>query len=171
MNEGSSKALLPLVEILISIGIFAIAVILTLQLFLLARFLGDKTSDTARAIFEVQNVAENVKTMKTNAEMLDYIESELSGSHAEADAYYYLYYDNDWNIIDIKTDEAVFMMKINIQKDEYNSGGLYRFNLDFYKIKPYPFINDKNIKKDKDFIPLLASVNANKFILNQEILY
>ena len=74
-SHTGSKALLPLVEIIISIGIFAIAVVLTLQLFLLAKFLGNKTSDTARAIFEIQNIAENIKLLKTNEEIEDYLKN------------------------------------------------------------------------------------------------
>ena len=158
MNGESSKSLLPLVEILISIGIFAIAVILTLQLFLLASFLGHKTSDTAKAIFEVQNVAETIKTMKTDAEIENYINGELGGG--------IVYYDGDWNIINNK-EEAEYNLEIIIETDSsYNSGELYKFNLNLYKIHPYPFIDDKKIEKDENYIPVLVSVDANKFILN-----
>lgn len=158
MNGESSKSLLPLVEILISIGIFAIAVILTLQLFLLASFLGHKTSDTAKAIFEVQNVAETIKTMKTDAEIENYINGELGGG--------IVYYDGDWNIINNK-EEAEYNLEIIIETDSsYNSGELYKFNLNLYKIHPYPFIDDKKIEKNENYIPVLVSVDANKFILN-----
>jgi len=156
MNQGSSKSLLPLVEILISIGIFAIAVVLTLQLFLLAKFLGNKTADTARAIFEIQNVAENIKTMKTEAEMEKYIINDLNG--------YILYYDGNWNSVSGEK-EAVFVLKIDMNKVEYDSGGLYNFVLDLYKTDSYPFIDEKKLEKDENYIPLLASVNASKFIL------
>jgi len=154
---GSSKSLLPLVEILISIGIFAIAVILTLQLFLLASFLGTKTSDTAKAIFEVQNVAENIKTMKTDAEMDNYINNELNGG--------VIYYDKDWNNVGIGENEAKYILKITQEKDEYSSGGLYRFSIELYKTEPYPFIDDKKSEKDENYIPVLVTVEASKFIL------
>ena len=156
MNRGSSKSLLPLVEILVSIGIFAIAVVLTLQLFLLARFLGEKTSDTARAIFEVQNIAETIKTMKTDAEMENYIKEELNGATV-------LYYDYKWNPVNSE-DEAEYFIKIDMSKDAYNTGGLYKFKLDMYKIEAYPFIDDNKAEEDENYIPLLVSVNAGKFI-------
>lgn len=158
MNQGSSKSLLPLIEILISIGIFAISVVLTLQLFLLARFLGEKTSDTARAIFEVQNIAENIKAIKTDADMGNYIADELNGGMN-----YTLYYDYGWNIVGSE-DEAEYMMKIDMDVDTYNTGGLYKFKLDMYKIEAYPFIDDKKLENDENYIPLLVSVDASKFI-------
>jgi len=161
MNGGSSKSLLPLVEILISIGIFAIAVVLTLQLFLLARFLGDKTSDTAKAIFEVQNVAENIKTFKTSGDAEIYINDNFK---AGTKSMYSLYYDEEWNLTDT-IEKASFVMEINMNKDEYNSGELYNFKLEFYKTEPYPFIDDKKTEVNKEYIPLLASADASKFIL------
>jgi type II secretory pathway pseudopilin PulG len=157
MNQGSSKSLLPLVEILISIGIFAIAVVLTLQLFLLAKFWGNKTSDTARAIFEVQNVAENIKSMQTEKDIENYIANKLNRG--------IIYYDGGWNIVDGESD-AVYKMKIYISTAEYGSGSLYSFVLDFYRTEDYPFINNKNTDESKDKIPLLVSVDASKLILN-----
>ena len=163
MNGGSSKSLLPLVEILISIGIFAIAVILTLQLFLLANFLGNKTSDTAKAIFEVQNVAENIKAMKTDAEIENYINTELNGEFSA----YYLYYDEDWNIVG-NVENAAYNLKLIMEIDEtYNSGSLYKFKIDLYKTEPYPFIDDKKLEKDENYIPVLVSIDASKFIINK----
>ena len=158
MNGGNSKSLLPLVEILISIGIFAIAVILTLQLFLLAKFLGNKTSDTAKAIFEIQNVAENIKTMETDAEIENYIQSEITND--------VIYYDKDWNIVG-SIEKATYNLKVDMEIDDtYSSGNLYKFKLDLYKIEPYPFIDEKKVEKDGDYIPLLVSIEANKFILS-----
>jgi len=150
---GNSKSLLPLVEILISVGIFAIAVMLTLELFLLASFLGTKTSDTAKAIFEVQNVAENIKTIKTDAEMEKYINDELNGG--------IVYYDVDWNIVD-NQDKAVYNLTIKMDVDAYSSGGLYKFNIELSKITKYPFIDEN---KDENYIPVLVNVDASKFIL------
>ena len=165
MNGGSSKSLLPLVEILISIGIFAIAVVLTLQLFLLASFLGHKTSDTAKAIFEVQNVAENIKTMKTDDEMTDYIQNELNGFSVDAN-FHPIYYNEEWERVD-NIDEAAYNLNVIYEIDDtYSSGNLYKFKIEMYKTEPYPFIDDKKIEKDKDYIPVLVSINANKFIAN-----
>jgi hypothetical protein len=163
MDQGSSKSLLPLVEILIAIGIFAIAVVLTLQLFLLASFLGHKTADTARAIFEVQTVAENIKSMKTDAEIENYIKTDLGGDVSDK-AKYILYYDEEWHIMNGAND-ATYMLKVDMSKVTYSSGGLYNFALDLYKIKAYPFIDDKKLEKDETYIPLLVSINASKFIV------
>ena len=165
MNQGSSKSLLPLVEILIAIGIFAVAVGLTLKLFLLASFLGHKTADTAMAIFEVQTVAERIKSINTSEKLADYINNELKLDESNI-----LYYDENWKKTDNKN-EAVYMMKITSDTKISSSSHAVLFEavLDFYKIGPYPFIDDKKIEKlekDEEYNPLLASVNASKFILN-----
>ena len=161
-NQGSSKSLLPLVEIIVSIGIFSVAIVLTLHLFLLAKFLGDKTSDTARAIFEIQNVAENIKLLKTDGEIKDYIENGVG--NADGNGTYNLYYDEKWRRADSPSD-AVFVMKIAENTDKnYAVGEVCSFSLDIYKSEPYPFINDKNIKADKNYKPLLASVTTSNFI-------
>jgi len=165
MNEGNSKSLLPLVEILISIGIFAVAVVLTLKLFLLASFLGHKTSDTARAIFEVQNIAETIKTIKTGVDMDEYFINELNGNNKQGN----IYYDNEWNPIDITDEnavkEAVYNLKIDEFTDEGNSGILYTFKLELFKTAPYPFIDDIRLKNDANYIPVLVAVEASKFII------
>jgi hypothetical protein len=154
MNKGSSKSLLPLVEIIVAVGIFAIAVVLTLQLFLLAKFLGDKTSDTAKAMFEVQQIAENIKGLNSRDEINDYVKDVL-------------YYDAGWNYTGDES-KAEFILKIDTGVDEYETGSLYKFRLDFYKAGAYPFIEDKKLEENKDYIPLLVSIDANKFISGQK---
>jgi len=160
-NQGSSKSLLPLVEIIVSIGIFSVAIVLTLHLFLLAKFLGDKTSDTARAIFEIQNVAESIKLLKSDAEIKDYMENGVGNT--DENGLYNLYYDGEWKRVDFASN-AVFVMKIDVSEDNYSAGEVYNFNLDLYKSEPYPFINDKNVKADENYKPLLASVNTSNFV-------
>jgi hypothetical protein len=156
MGGGNSKSMLPLVEILVSIGIFAVAVILTLQLFLLSSFLGHKTSDVAKAIFEAQSVAENIKAMQTGAKIEDYFEDELNGG--------VVYWDGEWEIIS-EEKNAVYKLEIKMDKTGMNSGSLYSFVLDLYKTEPYPFIDDKKLEKDKDYIPALVSFDTSKFII------
>ena len=154
MNKESSKSLLPLVEILIAVGIFAVAVGLTLQLFLFAKFLGDKTSDTAKAIFEVQNVAENIKMMNSAVEIEDYISGELNGGT--------LYFDVNWNAAG--KENASYSLEVS-KIEPYGSDGLYKFGVELIKTEPYPFIDDKKVKKG-DYLPELVSIEVRKFILN-----
>jgi len=165
MNQGSSKSLLPLVEILISVGIFAIAVVLTLKLFLLASFLGHKTADTARAIFEVQNIAENIKSMKTDAEIENFIKNEIGGEMPNDAEHiiYVIYYDADWNVAVEKG--ATYNLRIDLMKQTFSASSMYYFTLDLYKNDAYAFIDDKKTEKNKDYTPLLVSINASKFIV------
>jgi len=147
--------MLPLVEILVSIGIFAVAVVLTLQLFLLSKFLGDKTSDVAKAIFEAQGVAENFKAMRTGAEIEDYFRDGLNGGT--------VYYDGGWE----KTDSAentAYSLKVTKEMDGYGPGTLYRFKIEICRTEPYPFIDDRKTEKDPDYIPVLVSFDAGKFV-------
>jgi len=156
MNGGNSKSLLPLVEILISVGIFALSVILTLQIFLLAKFLGDKTSDVAMAMFEAQNVAESIKSTKTGENIDEYINTELNGG--------VLYYDDKWQTTD-DAEKAAYSLVVTKQASEENSFGiLYKFTIELSKLAPYPFIDDKKLEKDESYLPVLVSIDSAKFI-------
>jgi len=154
MNKESSKSLLPLVEILIAVGIFAVAVGLTLQLFLFAKFLGEKTSDTAKAVFEVQNVAENIKMMKTAEEIENYISGELGGG--------LLYYDNKWN--SAGEEKSSYSLKIS-KIEPYGADGVYKLGIALTKKEPYPFIDDKKVEKG-EYFPELVFIEVSKFILD-----
>ena len=88
--------------------------------------------------------------------MENYVAGELKGGS--------LYYDFDWNIVD-SADKADYKMTIDMNIDNYNAGGLYKFKLNMYKIEAYPFIDDKKLETDAQYVPLLVSVDASKFIL------
>jgi len=153
--NNERKALLPLIEILISTGIFAIAVILTLQIFMLARFLGIRTSDTADAILKVQYVAETIKSTQTNEEMGEFLDT--------LEQYMQIYYDinwertHDWN-------KAVYFIQIYGSSVGEDAGAFYESEISLYRIEPYPFINDRIVQENPDYMPLLASINVGKFI-------
>jgi len=163
MNQR--KSLLPLIEILISTGIFAIAVILTLQIFMLAKFLGNRTSDTADAILKVQHVAETLKSFESEDDIIYFIKNETIQTINTSNPQLYgeiisnIYYDKNWQQTD-NADEAVYITEIYMDKQ----GGVYLYSVNLYKIEPYPFINDRLVQKDPQYRPLLASINAGKFI-------
>ena len=155
--NNERKALLPLIEILISTGIFAIAVVLTLQIFMLAKFLGDRNSDTADAILKVQYIAETIKAAKADEDMSAYL--------SNFESYVHLYYDINWNQTH-NIDTAVYIIVLNSDKQEQGTGYLYEYDINLYKIEPYPFINDRIVRENPDYRPLLASITAAKFINN-----
>ncbi|MCL2099665.1 MAG: hypothetical protein FWH24_04430 [Oscillospiraceae bacterium] len=154
MNQR--KSLLPLIEIIISAGIFAIAAVLTLQMFMTARFLGYRTSDTADAVLKVQHIAETIKSFENSGEISGFLEENTR-----------VYYDADWQRTE-NADEAVYTAEINTEAlifEENYEGSLYiGCTISLYKITPYPFINDKTVQSNPDYRPLLASVNAGKFV-------
>ena len=152
--NNERKALLPLIEILISTGIFAIAVILTLQIFMLAKFLGIRTSDTADAILKVQHVAETIKSCGSDEEMGDFLGSLEQSMQ--------IYYDVNWERTH-DLNEAVYFIQIY---DRNSAGSLYESEINLYRLEPYPFVNDKAVQENPDYKPLLASVSVAKFINN-----
>ena len=154
--NNERKALLPLIEILISTGIFAIAVILTLQVFMLAKFVGIRTSDTADAILKVQHVAETIKSCRSNEEMGDFLDSLEQSMQ--------IYYDVHWEQTH-NFNEAVYFIQIYDKSSDINkAGSFYESEINLYRIEPYPFVNDKAVQEDPDYKPLLASVSVAKFI-------
>jgi hypothetical protein len=178
------KSLLPLIEILISVGIFAVAVILTLQIFMLARFLGFRTSDTADAILEVQRIAETIKSFQSGDEISSFFANEavnpgieivvdsgaLFSAYSGAMQEYELsvwnkFYDGNWQRTD-DLDEAVYIADIIMAEADEYAGVLYLFEIRLSKIEPYPFINDRIVEQNPQFRPQLASISAGKFINN-----
>jgi hypothetical protein len=163
--DNHSKSLLPLIEILISTGIFAIAVVLTLQIFMLSKFLGYQTSDTADAILKVQHIAETIKSFQSSSEIDDFLENDTVKGK-EAEDFYHVYYDVNWNQTD-NFEEAVYITDIYIEdKSAGEAGTMYKYSISLYKIEAYPFINDRHTEANPNYRPLLASVNSGKFTVN-----
>jgi len=155
--NNERKSLLPLIEILISTGIFAIAVILTLEIFMLAKFLGIRTSDTADAILQVQHVAETIKSCRSNEEMGEFLDSLEKNMQ--------IYYDINWERTH-DFNKAVYFIEIKDKSEnlDNSAGSLYENTISLYRIEPYPFINKRAVVKEPDYKPLLASVRVAKFI-------
>ena len=154
--NNERKSLLPIIEILISTGIFAIAVIWTLQIFMLAKFLGIRTSDTADAILKVQYVAETIKSCRSDEEIGEFLDSLEQNMQ--------IYYDRNWE----RTrdfNKAVYFIQIYGGSDNLGAvSSFYKNTISLYKIEPYPFINDKLVREDPDYKPLLATISVAKFI-------
>jgi hypothetical protein len=127
--------------------------------------LGNKTSDTARAAIEAGNAAENIKSMRTAAQIERYIE-DFTPAQEDGGEAYYRYFDGGWNVIG-GADGAEFFMRIGKSTDSgsYASGDFYRFSIGVYRTSAYPFIDDNKVKEDENYIPLLVLVETGRFIL------
>ena len=172
--NNQKKALLPLLEILISTGIFAVAVILTLQMFMLARFLGNRTSDTADAILKVQNVAETLKSFRSGDDIYNFLENEtvMTGKtesifSSYVEIAYNIFYDINWRQVG-SADEAVYIIYVRPERQEQYAGILYMFDISLYKAEAYPFINDRIVEQDPQYKPLLAAISVGKFIAGSD---
>jgi len=103
-----SKTLISLIEIIVSVIIFAVIVVLTLQMFVHAGLLNKNNTDKTKAVCEVQIIAESIKSCADINEIEKYID------HIK-------YYDGGYMLKTEMTDKL-----------EYDSGCLYKFKIDFY---------------------------------------
>lgn len=156
IESKSSKAILPLIEIIISLIIFIIAAIITLQLFFLARFMGDKTKDRARAILEVQNIAEEIKALDSVKVIEDILNSFEDGDIEDIK---YINFSEGWI-----PGGSEFQMAVRINKDDIADRRLYTFDITVYKLEPYPFIDDKYKDMDYKDRPFSETVRVVKFV-------
>lgn len=106
--KGSRSSGMPMLEIVLSIGIFTIISVFILQLFLSADSLERQAKDISKAVIYAENVAEVIKSygsvesgmnflgFSKNFGILEY-EIEEKWSKKEM-THYVLSYDQDWNI-------------------------------------------------------------------------
>lgn len=156
IESKNSKAILPLIEIIIALIIFVIAALITLQLFFLARFMGNKTKDRARAILEVQNIAEEIKAQDSAVGIEAIISSWEEGEIQDTR---YLNFSADWEV-----GGEDFQMYIKINRENIADRCVYTFDIYVYKFESYPFIDDKYKGMDYRSRPFTEEVHVVKFV-------
>lgn len=109
LNSGT-----PMLEIVLSIGIFGVISVFILQLFLAADTFQKKSKDLSRAVIEAQSVMEVLKAMD-NKEAIDYMKLSL-----KEDNTYVKYYDDKWQPCD-KEGKFSIIVKINVQEETRGS--------------------------------------------------
>lgn len=147
-----------LIEIILSVLIFAICGVIMLNCFAAARFTQVKANDVTKAGIKVQTAIELVKSSKNQNEMkvlLSSIFSENYYDNISGNIIYVNYYDKNWN--KISKGENEYSVKALISDHSVISGEMYDIYVIVDKMKPYPFIGKK------DETESIYSVKTKKF--------
>lgn len=156
-NKLSINLEVSLVEIIMSIFIFAIAGVIMLNCFAIARFTQIKANDKVIASNIIQSDMELIRDTKNSIEIDEFLLNTYTTSQDNENGHMYVkYYDHTWQTCD--DDEKEYKISINILNVPVNSGEMKAINMVAEKIKPYPFVNNETNKSNSIF-----SIESKKF--------
>jgi len=144
-NKISINLKAPLVEIILSVVIFAVAGAIMLKCFAAARFTQIKSNDKVAAGNILQSCIEMIKSFEDTDDMEEYLTDDFTLIKKDGNEHIYVnYYDKDWNICGEKSEEySVTLLISNILTDY---GEMKEISIRAEKSKPYPFISNGNEK-------------------------
>jgi prepilin-type N-terminal cleavage/methylation domain-containing protein len=142
-----------LVEVIIAIGVIAIASVIILQLFITAKNLNQKSSDLDKSILASTSIVELIKSGEAPGD----IKANPSIEHALIDESndiinINMYYDDNWNLIESKDTNLFYTLTAVISPaSSINSKGIktsmaYAIEVHVFKAKPYPL--EKSFNKE-----------------------
>ena len=141
-NRISINSEVSLIEIIMSILIFAIAGAIMLNCFGAAKFTQMKAND------KVEAIAEMIKSFNTSIEADEYLTENFKLLKTDGKEKIYVnYYDKCWNLCEKGNEENnEYFITVKTSDVFSGSGQLKEFVITSEKIEPYPFIskNKKN---------------------------
>lgn len=153
-NKISLDSKVSLLEIVLSVLIFAAAGMIMLNCFAIARFTQIQANDKAMAGAIVQSDFEIIKSLNTADKMHEYLNNSYDNKIISNNNYVYTkYYDKNWEQNNINKEYAV---TIAVDHENLKSGVLIKINITAKKEKSYPFLK----KKGQDQI---YSIESKKF--------
>lgn len=162
-NKTSVNLEVSLVEIIISILIFAIGGAIIVNSFAAAGFTQIKANDNVKAGYLIQSSAEMINSFDSTNDMIGYLSTSFnSKSINKNDSIFINYYDKDWNLCNEKNKEYIVTVKID--NVPYPYGELKNINITSEKVNAYPFINKNNEKSNN----VIYEISTQKFFPNIE---
>lgn len=157
-NKLSINLEVSLVEIILSVLIFAICGVVMLNCFFIARFTQIRANDKTIAVMKAQSALEYIKSSKSIDEMEEMLKNTYKNNYYDEKKgkknIYVENYNDDWN----KCEEAdrEYFMEIDISNNVLKSGSIENISVNVKRVKPYPFIDS-----DKDEV--VISINSKKY--------
>lgn len=127
-----------LLEIILSIIIFAICCVVVVNCFIIARYTQIKANDKTIGIMKVQTILEYIKSSINIDEMNQYLTSEFDEINNNI---YVNYYDKNWN--NCGNSEKEYIVKVKLERNQIRSGEIISISVSSEKVKPYPFTDNK----------------------------
>ena len=136
MNKVWLNSKVSLVEIILSVLIFAAAGIIMLSCFGIARFTQIRANDKAAAGAIIQSDFEIIKSLKSTDEMHEFLKGSYDTKELGNIYTYTKYYDENWK----EGGSRNYAVTIVIDQENSRSGDLVNLSITAEKEKPYPFI-------------------------------
>lgn len=144
MKITAGKKGFTLIEIVITIGILAMASIFILQLFFTARAINQKSNDLTESIMTSISIIETFKSGAAPEELLaDQLLKHAVVEQKEDSIGFYIYYDDKWNVQQSLNLEPEYILSAAVEPltdsrtPDHAKSGLYRIELTLTKTKPY----------------------------------
>lgn len=143
MNKVSLNSKVSLLEIILSVLIFAAAGIIMLNCFGIARFTQVRANDKVKAGAIIQSDFEIIKSFNTAKEMYVFLNNSYEKSNTGSNKYAYKkYYDKNWRQSSI---DKEYVVTIVISDENLKSGNLIHINISAEKENPYPFTKKEGL--------------------------
>ena len=158
-RKQSQNAKLPMLELIINIGVFAIISMFLLEMFLAANSLQQKAKDQGIAITKAETIAENIKSedsfLETQSEFVftkmwgtmteekdgSYQITELSQTERkDATIVYILHFNENWEPV---TEEDTYTMLIVPYTKKMQDGIVENYEVYAYRLTGYPSLFQK----------------------------
>lgn len=139
-NKLSISLEVSLVEIILSILIFAVAGVIMLTCFAYANFTQIKANDITIAGNKVQTDSEMIRASLSAEEAYDFLSKNYSLiGESEKSRQYIRYFDKEWNPCSENENEYQMETEV-IEENEDKAGSMLSIKITVQKSKPYPFI-------------------------------
>lgn len=162
-ERQSQLAKMPLLELIITIGIFAVISVFLLELFLAANSLQQKASDTGKATILSENIAENIKGAEKKEKAIEklgfqtrygkwnktkgvYPSVEIRKEKQEEDTQIYIKYcDSKWKATKQESSYSIILVPV---KAKVKNKTIDTYEIYVYRLKGYVsmFHQEKNVE-------------------------
>lgn len=157
--KQSENARLPMLELVVSIGVFAVISVFLLEMFLAANSLQQKAKDEGKAITKTETIAETLKSADSLEEavsdlsmqpMWGEVKQQKDGSYQIKNLtkeqgegltqIYALHYDKDWNLVEKEDMYSILVIpyQMAVQGETMENYAIYT-----YRLQDYPSIFSK----------------------------
>lgn len=139
-NKLSINLEVSLVEIILSILIFAVAGVIMLTCFAYANFTQVKANDITIAGNMVQTDSEMIRASLSTEGAYEFLSKNYSLIHESSKSRQYIrYFDKEWNPCSEDEDEYQMVTEV-IEENEDMEGSMLAITITVQKSRPYPFI-------------------------------
>ena len=140
---------MPMIELLIIVGVFAIVSVLIVRMFISTDRLQAKAVNISSSVMEVESIAELLKGSKSSEDLFQQIGAKQVDGMQNS---YIIYYDKEWN----QSKENIY----NIILIEHVQESIVSGVLDTYQVIAY---DKKNIESVKENEIALCDITVKKY--------